>query len=121
MISRLLPTLILAACPAMRLQAPTHVLVDWRPRDRAAIIRTVARVENCVTRNNPGCISKRGRVLRYKTLQVGARELERYFDRRGCVPVREILKRYNPARPDYAEIILGMAGVPGDSILGRCE
>jgi hypothetical protein len=128
-IARWLPTLLTFCLPATRLFAPTHVLIDIRPAARHAVIEAIGRAENCP--HNIGCQvyagqlgARRGRngYAVFDTAEHERRAIARWIDRRACLPLREMLPRYNAQNARYAEVILGMAGVPGDLVLGsRCE
>lgn len=113
------------------LLAPIHISVDYRPAARVRIVRTVARLENCVAWKNPGCLKFRGQLgahrgpdgyARFETLVHGRRALEAWFDRHGCLSLRESLGVYNSARADYADVVLAAAQLPGDLVIGEgCE
>jgi hypothetical protein len=97
------------------------MFIDIRPAVRLRLIRAVKRAENCVSLNNPGCLKGKRGYARFATIEDGERALEAWFDRKGCLPIREALKRYNPINPVYADVILKMADVPGDVAIGSCE
>lgn len=111
------------------LGAPVHLGLDIRPFARAHILAAVARVENCAALKNPGCIlyahqcgADRGPhgYARFKNIAMGQRALVNWWDQHGCIALDEALRVYNPANPQYARVVLKLAGVPKDTVIGDC-
>lgn len=113
------------------LQAPVNVGLDIRPAARLRIVRTVGLLENCRAWRNSGCLryaaqagARRGpgNYAVFDTTENGDAALMKWWDRHGCLSLRDALGVYNSARSDYAQVVLAAAQLPGDLIIGEgCE
>lgn len=110
------------------LLAPVNIGIDVRPAARLRIVRTVGRLENCRAWNNPGCLrwarqagARPGpdNYAVFKSVQLGHAALTSWFDRHGCLSLREALGVYNSAREDYADVVLAAAHLPGNLVIGE--